>query len=56
MVVVDDIVAKAYGEDKYRQTLAYDQLGPSFFDALAVEIGQRLEGCGKSVPIVTGRL
>ena len=34
--------------------MAYDDLGPRFFDALAVEIGRRLEGCGNSVPVVTG--
>jgi hypothetical protein len=54
MVVLDDIVAKAYGENKYRQTLAYDELGPRFFDALAIEIGHRLQACGQRVPVVTG--
>jgi hypothetical protein len=34
--------------------VAYDELGPRFFDALAAEIGRRLEDCGKSVPVVTG--
>lgn len=54
MVSLHDIVAKAYGEDQAQQKLAYDELGPRFFDALAVEIGLRLEECGSIVPVVTG--
>lgn len=53
-MTLDDIVAKAYTDDIYKQQVAYDKLGPRFFDALAVEIGKRLEACGDSIPVVTG--
>jgi aspartate kinase len=54
LVTLEDIVAKAYTEDPYKQKLAFDELGPRFFDALAIEIGRKLEACGNSVPVVTG--
>lgn len=55
MVSLHDIVAKAHGEDIIKQEGAYDELGPRFFDALALEIGQRLARCENSVPVVTGK-
>jgi hypothetical protein len=55
-VALDDIVAKAYTEDKSKQQTAYDKLGPRFFDALSLEIGLQLEACGNSVPVVTGMI
>jgi hypothetical protein len=36
--------------------VAYEEFGPRFFDALAAEIGRRLEDCGKSIPVVTGMI
>jgi hypothetical protein len=54
MVTLEDIVEKAYSDDLYKQRVAYDELGPHFFDQLAVEIGKRLEACGEAVPVVTG--
>ena len=56
MVTLDDLVESAYSPDKYKQQTAYEELGPRFFDALAVEIGRRLEECGDSVPVVTGKI
>ncbi|KAG4438651.1 hypothetical protein IFR05_005868, partial [Cadophora sp. M221] len=54
LVSLHDIVAAAYGEDQTLQKAAYDDLGPRFFDALAVEIGHRIESCGDGVPVITG--
>lgn len=54
LVSLHDIITKVYGDDKHKQLMAYENLGPRFFDALAVEIGLRLEACEKSVPVVTG--
>lgn len=51
---MDDLVESAYTEDMYKQKLAYEELGPRFFDALAVDIGRRIEECGDAVPVVTG--
>ncbi|KAH6664680.1 aspartate kinase [Halenospora varia] len=54
LATLDDLVESVYTEDMYKQKLAYEELGPRFFDALAVDIGRRIEECGDAVPVVTG--
>jgi aspartate kinase len=54
MVVLNDIVSSAYGDDKTIQARVYEELGPRFFDALATEIGKRVADIGDAVPVITG--
>jgi len=54
-ISLHDVVASAYGDDLHKEQLAYNELGPRFFDALSVEIGNRIDRCGETVPIITGK-
>lgn len=55
MITLDDIVEEAYTNDQHKQLVAYEDLGPRFFDELAMKIGERLEQYGAGVPVITGK-
>ena len=54
VVLLDDIVERAYQSHPNGPEAAYEELGTHFFDRISLEIGKRIRECGDKVPIVTG--
>ena len=54
VIMLDDIVENVYPGDFNTQKSAYAELGPHFFDALAAEVGKRVDQCGGKVPVISG--
>ncbi|KAI1818732.1 aspartate kinase [Poronia punctata] len=53
-VVLDDVVAAAFGPSVDEQIAAMEKLGSRFYRVLAEEIATRIDDCHGAIPIVTG--